>query len=440
MSQLRQPPATQARGRRVGENLPTSSSASPRPRRSARRRNCDLVMPEIVGSSRQAQDLRKTITRLAPEDCSVLILGESGTGKELVAQALHRLSERRDRPFLAVNCAAIPESTAESELFGHERGAFTGASQLRRGYFEQADGGVLFLDEVADLSPAMQVRLLRVLQEREVVRMSSNSASRPIQVDLRVVAATNKNIEAERIAERFREDLYWRLTTCVVSIPPLRKRGRDAVELFRHFLDKRETKRAERGKDPRCQRIGRDAQEVLMRHPWSGNVRELQRVVERVCIVTPGRRIGAAHLRAVGCEPGDARDERPQGEVILELVDKSGSASNAEVCTETGLTRSKVGKALATLVQRGKLVRTGGGRGSRYVRTDRLSDSRPALTDRQSRILEHTRMVERITRREAAKLTGASPRTAIRDLNRLVELKNLVPDGRKGKAAGYVLV
>ena len=366
---------------------------------------------------------------LAPEDCSVIVLGESGTGKELVARALHRLSRRSDGPFVAVNCGAIAESVAESELFGHERGAFTGATTRRRGVFEQANGGVLFLDEVADLSPAMQVRLLRALQEREIVRMGSDGADHPTQVDIRVVAATSKNIKEEMTAGRFREDLYWRLANWIINIPPLREWGRDAVTLFRHFLRKRGTSK----------RLGRDAEEILMRHSWPGNVRELKCVVDRVCIVARGRRIGAAHLRVVGCEPGYAADERPRGECIFGPIDRHGSASRAEICTETGLTQSIVRKTLAALVQSGALVRTGCGCRTRYVRCDRASDSTPTLTARQSRILEHARINGRITRGESAKLTGASIRSASRDIACLVECGRLVPDGRQGNTSGYVL-
>ena len=386
-----------------------------------------MGMPEIVGNSRQAQDLRDTTAMLASEDCPVIVLGESGTGKELVARALHRLSRRRNGPFIAVNCGAIAEGVAESELFGHERGAFTGATTGHRGVFEQADGGVLFLDEVANLSPEMQGRLLRVLQEGEVVRVGSDSARHPIQFDIRVVATTNKDIEKERTLGRFREDLYWRLAGWIVTIPPLRERGRDIVSLFRHFLV---------GTN---KRIGLDAEEVLMRHRWPGNVRELQRFVDRVCILARGRRIGAAHLRDVGCGADLAEDERPRRECLMGLIDSLGSASRAEICTETGLTQSIVGKTLAALVQSGGLVRTGCGHRTRYVHSDRASDSTPTPTARQSRILEHTKMNGRITRGESAKLTGASIRSASRDIACLVELGRLIPDGRSGKSAGYVL-
>ena len=386
-------------------------------------------MPEIVGKSHPAHDLRQTIATLASEDCSVIVLGESGTGKELVARALHRLSRRGDGPFIAVNCGAIAESVAESELFGHESGAFTGARHRRRGVFEQADDGVLFLDEIADLSLAMQVRLLRVLQEREVVRMGSDSASRPVQIDIRVVAATNRDLYEEMKAGRFREDLYWRLAGWTMNIPPLREWGRDAVTLFRHFLRERGTSK----------RLGRDAEEILMRHSWRGNVRELRCMVERTCIVARGRRISAQHLQEVGCRPGHALDERPHGERIVELIDTYGSASRTEIYVETGLSERMVGKTLAALVQTGELVRTGRGRQTRYTRSDRPSNSTPTLTPRQSHILEHTKMNRRITRREAAKLTGVSIRSASRDIAWLVELGLLVPDGLTGKSAGYVV-
>ena len=366
---------------------------------------------------------------LAPEDCSVIVLGESGTGKELVARALHRLSRRSAGPFIAVNCGAIAESVAESELFGHERGAFTGATFRRRGVFEQANDGVLFLDEIADLSPANQGRLLRVLQERELVRMGSNRADRPTPLDLRIVSATNKDIEEEMREGRFREDLYWRLSGWIIGVPPLRERGQDIVELFLHFLRVRKT----------GGRLSRDAREILRRHPWPGNVRQLQRVVDRVCIVTRSRRIRAAHLLAVGCGGGDAANERPRGERILELIEKRGSASRAEICTETGLTQSIVGKLLAALIESGALARTGCGRRTRYTCSDRARAATPTLTARQSHILENTRIDGRITRGQAARHTGASVRSASRDIARLADLQLLVPDGRAGNAAGYVL-
>jgi two-component system nitrogen regulation response regulator NtrX len=254
--------------------------------------------PPIVGHSAAIRRLTREIELAGPSEARVLIQGEHGTGKELVARALHATSPRREQPFVAMNCSAIPEELIESELFGHERGAFTGATQARRGHFEEAHGGTLFLDEVGDLSPRAQTKLLRVLQEGELTRVGGN---RPIRVDVRVIAASNRDLgapakpEADRQAvEAFREDLYFRLAVIPITVPPLRERAEDVPLLVEHFVA--QLARGARG-TPR--RFTPEALELMQRYPFPGNVRELRNLVERLLIMAPGTAIGAEQVRAV---------------------------------------------------------------------------------------------------------------------------------------------
>jgi len=253
----------------------------------------------LIGESPAIRDLLEQIARAGPSPARVLIRGEHGTGKELVARALHESSARRGMPFVAVNCAAIPEELFESELFGHERGAFTGATQSRRGRFEEAHGGTLLLDEVADLSARAQTKLLRVLQEDELTRVGG---SRGIRVDVRVVAATNRDLAAAVEANAFREDLFFRLAVIPLTVPPLRERREDVALLVEHFLAHlaRETGRARRSFSPA-------AMAALARYDFPGNVRELRNLVERLVIMSPGARIEIDQVEAV--LPAGALDE-----------------------------------------------------------------------------------------------------------------------------------
>ncbi|MGH7682342.1 MAG: sigma-54-dependent transcriptional regulator, partial [Candidatus Eiseniibacteriota bacterium] len=245
----------------------------------------------IIGRSAPIQALLRDIAQAGPSAARVLIRGENGTGKELVAQALHAASPRRDRPFVAVNCSAIPEELIESELFGHERGAFTGATQSRRGRFEEAHGGTLFLDEVGDLSLRAQTKLLRALEEGEFFRVGGN---RNIKVDVRVIAATNRDLEAAIREERFREDLYFRLAVIPVIVPPLRDRAEDIPLLVEHFAATIAVETKSKRK-----RFASAATDMLRRYPYPGNVRELRNLVERLIIMAPGPTIEADSVRAV---------------------------------------------------------------------------------------------------------------------------------------------
>lgn len=236
------------------------------------------MFEEIVGSCKPMRQVLNQVEKAAPSDSTVLILGETGTGKELIARALHRRSKRATRAFIRVNCAAIPQSLIASELFGHEKGAFTGALQRRLGRFESADGGTLFLDEIGDLPMETQIALLRVLQEREFERVGSNH---PISVDVRLIAATNRDLAAAVAAGTFRQDLFYRLNVFPIAVPPLRERVEDIPLLVEYFVG-RYAKRA--GKNIR--QIGKHTMEQLKAYHWPGNIRELQNVVERAVILS----------------------------------------------------------------------------------------------------------------------------------------------------------
>jgi two-component system response regulator HydG len=242
----------------------------------------------ILGSSPAMARIFETVRRVAPSPATVLITGENGTGKELVARAIHRLSPRAERPFVALNCAALNEGVLESELFGHERGAFTGADKKREGKFEYADGGTLFLDEVGDMPLTVQVKLLRVIQEREIIRVGSN---RSIKVDVRLVAATNKDLAKEIEHGRFREDLYWRLKVVSLNLPPLRERREDIPELVQAFLAD-----AARSQGRDVPSVDEDVMLALSTHAWPGNVRQLQNTVETLLLLSDGVRVKLADL------------------------------------------------------------------------------------------------------------------------------------------------
>lgn len=255
----------------------------------------------IVGESSLIQQLREQIAMAAPTNGRVLISGENGTGKELVARQIHALSHRRTGAFVEVNCAAIPEELIESELFGHMKGAFTGAVADRRGKFELANGGTLFLDEVGDMSLKTQAKVLRALQEQVIEPVGGQSS---VRVDVRVIAATNKNLLEEIRAGRFREDLYFRLNVIPISVPPLRDRGDDVIRLAQHFVAELSQEYGRRAKP-----FSLEAAEMLRAFRWPGNVRELRNVVERVLIMAPGDVITASDLVFLGVTaPANLRD------------------------------------------------------------------------------------------------------------------------------------
>jgi transcriptional regulator with GAF, ATPase, and Fis domain len=306
----------------------------------------------LIGESPAIEALRSIIRRVADTDLAVLILGENGTGKEVVAQSIHYLSRRRDQPFVALNCAAIPETLAESELFGHEKGAFTDAKQARAGKFELAAGGTLFLDEIGDLSLSGQGKLLRVLDERIIVRVGGST---PIHTDARLLAATNQNL-AEMVREkRFREDLYFRLNVVSLDLPPLRQRGDDLLLLAEQFLADF-CRRARRT----IPRFSAAARKRLLEHTWPGNVRELRNLMERLAYLSTGERIEAdelAFILAPGKQTPLVADlDRPlaeatdrfQTEYVRRQIEQSGGNMSL-AATRLGLHRSNLYRKMRQL-------------------------------------------------------------------------------------------
>lgn len=278
----------------------------------------------ILGRSASMERLFEKMRQVAPTRSSVLVVGESGTGKELVAKALHRASPRRKERFLAINCGAIPSDILESELFGHERGAFTGAVSRKTGKFELAHRGTLFLDEISELYPELQVKLLRVLEERQIMRVGGNEL---LDVDFRLLAATNRDLEKEVEEGRFREDLYYRLKVVTLEIPPLRERGSDIPLLAQHYLDHFCD---EHGKP--AKRFTPAALELLARQPWPGNVRELRNVIESVVIFHEGDEVGVEDLAiGRGASPAAIAEEpRPDGRQAMSDIERQAILATLE--------------------------------------------------------------------------------------------------------------
>jgi two-component system nitrogen regulation response regulator NtrX len=290
---------------------------------------------QMVGESDVMKEVRRLIARVAPTDARVMITGESGTGKELVASAIHEGSERRDKPFIRVNCAAIPRDLVESEMFGHERGAFTGATQTRVGRFELAHKGTLFLDEVGDLGPEAQAKLLRAIEAQEIQRVGGNKV---IRTDVRIVSATNHDLLASVKSGSFREDLYFRLNVIPLALPPLRDRRSDIVPLVHHFSEQF------------FKRTGRprpvwrsDALAMLEEYPWPGNVRELANVIERLAILHPGMEISSRELNEVLPREG----QMPEGSTRAIPVEEDSGERKPLVDALDSYERNVIRRALA---------------------------------------------------------------------------------------------
>jgi formate hydrogenlyase transcriptional activator len=310
------------------------------------------MFEEIVGTSPALQAVLSRVSKVAPSDSTVLITGETGTGKELVARAIHRRSHRASRAFISVNCAAIPRDLIASELFGHEKGAFTGAMQRRIGRFELAEGGTIFLDEVGELSADTQVALLRVLQEREFERVGGRQ---PIHVDVRIIAATNRDLKAAVASGTFRQDLYYRLNVFPVEMPPLRERRKDIPLLVEYFIDRYARKA---GKNIR--RVSQETLELLQSYAWPGNIRELQNVIERSVIVceTANFSVDESWLsqqpRDTGAEPMLYLSDKvaAQEKAIIEaaLRESQGRVSGPSgAATKLGVARSTLDSKIRSL-------------------------------------------------------------------------------------------
>jgi len=285
-------------------------------------------LPAIVGESARIVEVSNAIQRVAPTDSTVLLQGESGTGKELFARAIHQLSPRRDRPFVAINCAAIPETLIENELFGHEKGSFTGATGRQLGKFELADSGTIFLDEIGELGLGVQSKILRVIQERRFDRIGGTST---LEVDVRIICATNRPLAGEVKEGRFREDLFFRINVFPVTVPPLRARREDIDGLADFFLQKfaRELKKP-------MLRIAADAREALRAYDWPGNIRELENCIERAAILCDGGVI----------ERRDLHIEAPSTDALRDALDLSGTLEEATARTARVVERLKIAEVL----------------------------------------------------------------------------------------------
>ena len=300
---------------------------------------------QIVGDSPALARVRESIARAAPTSATVLIWGESGVGKELVARAIHRESLRRDQAFVQVNCAAIPDDLIESELFGHEKGSFTGATERQTGKFEQADKGTIFLDEIGDMSLKTQAKVLRVLQEQEIERLGSNKV---LKVDVRVIAATNKNLEEEIERGTFREDLFYRLNVVPIHVPPLRERRDDIALLVRHFADW-----FTRENNFRRKTFTAAAMDQLRQHHWRGNIRELRNYVERLIIMSPGDAVDVADLPGLGAarvdqSPTPAHNEWMHTKTLQEFKSISERAFLVGKLRESGWNISRTAEEIDT--------------------------------------------------------------------------------------------
>ena len=300
-------------------------------------------LPKIIGKSAQLQAITAAVRKVAPTNATVLLHGESGTGKELFARSIHFLSERKDGPFVAINSAAIPRELLESELFGYERGAFTGAEARKLGKLELADKGTVFLDEIGDMDLALQAKILRVLQEQVIERVGGN---KPIRMDVRVVAATNKDIEKAVAAKTFREDLYYRLNVFPITITPLRERREDIPALAQHFLNKysAEVRKAHLT-------IAEDAMDILLKSPWKGNVRELENVIERAVIYADG---GVIRTQDLGIKESSVIEalaehvpmEGPLQEVAAAATRVAESRRIRQVLKQTGGNKTRAAEVL----------------------------------------------------------------------------------------------
>jgi Nif-specific regulatory protein len=298
----------------------------------------------IIGTGNAMRGIYEMLSHVAPSDATVLITGESGTGKELIAAEVHRLSQRADEPFVKINCAALPESIIESELFGHEKGAFTGALNMHKGKFEQAHRGTLFLDEIGEIPPQIQVKLLRVLQEREIERVGGTST---LKVDVRLIAATNRNLEEAVKARRFREDLYYRLNVFPLHCPALRERKSDIVLLADHFAEKYARKN-----NKLIKRISSPAIDLLTSYSWPGNVRELENCIERAVILSTDSVIHSYNLPPSLQSPSSTRTEpnttleaalsRLEKELIIEAL-KISEGNMSAASRSLGITERQMG-------------------------------------------------------------------------------------------------
>jgi len=372
------------------------------------RREC-----RIIGKSEALEQILEMVLHIAPTDISVLITGESGTGKELIAQTLHTYSRRARAPFLALNCGAMPEGTLESELFGHERGAFTGASAAHAGHFERADGGTLFLDEIGELSPAIQIRLLRVLETGEFIRVGG---VRTQTADVRLLAATNRDLNFEVREGRFRRDLLHRIKVIEIRVPPLRERPEDIPLLIEQFLRELQAKEG----TPLFE-LEPALMDVLMQAPWLGNIRELRNTVQRMAVLARGPRLGLADL------PADflRQEEAPRANLPIALSLRPEDAERELLYRSLLALREEVGEVLAILRRFERELAGEAAPGSRETeglaglglgRDLSRAESGGSLEAMERRLVEQALAENRGHRRRTARQLGISERTLYRKL------------------------
>jgi transcriptional regulator with GAF, ATPase, and Fis domain len=356
-----------------------------------------------------------------------LIGGESGTGKELFAQLIHDQSQRSSKPFIALNCAAIPAELMESELFGHERGAFSGAITKKDGLFVQADGGTLFLDEIGDMPLPLQAKILRVLQEGIIRPVGSKFEK---SIDVRIVAATHRNLAEMVLKKKFREDLIFRLKRYTLHLPPLRERGRDIITLARVTLRTH--------KEFSKKSLGRDAQIFLMAQSWPGNVRELQNAILAAAVDSP-RTIAAQHIRPYidGKEDVSLETEVPIKDRLLSAIETGKKITLSQLHADLQVPKPTLHRHLTSLVNDGKIKRITKEETIEFtIISEAPSDP---LSDRQTQAIALVKTEGRITRQQYADTFGISIRTASRDLIDIVKRGILEPDGQPGRFAGYAI-
>ncbi|MBF0108696.1 MAG: sigma 54-interacting transcriptional regulator [Magnetococcales bacterium] len=384
---------------------------------------------QIIGNSASLRATLASARKVARSSLSVLVTGESGTGKELFARFIHDESSRSKGPFVAVNCAAIPGELLEAELFGHKKGAFSGAVNDRDGLFVQAHGGTLFLDEIGDMPLPLQAKILRVLQEGEVRPVGARTV---LKVDVRIVSATHRDLAKMAREKKFRDDLIFRLRGYALRLPPLRERERDVVTLAQVFL---KSQKEFSGKG-----LSRDVQELLTTYTWPGNIRELQNAILAAAVDAP-RNIGAEHLRRHLSGGGDLPKVTgtPLEKRLLTVLEAGGKMTLAQMHADLHVPKPTLHRHLGKMVADGKAQRlevTGLVVYSLPVLEIKDMDAR--LTPRQEKAVIHAREKGRITRQGLSDAFGVSIRTASRDLATLTEHGLLVSDGQSGRFAGFV--
>ena len=385
---------------------------------------------KIIGNSASLRTALARARKVARTDLSVLVTGESGTGKELFARLIHDESPRAKKTFVAINCAAIPAELLEAELFGYEKGAFSGAMAKKNGLFMEANGGTLFLDEIGDMPLLLQAKILRVLQEGEVRPVGARAVQK---VDVRIVAATHRDLAKMAADGKFREDLIYRLRRYTLNLPPLRDRGRDIITLGKTFL-----KTSSVGGD---KNLGRDGQALLMGHAWPGNIRELQNTILATAVDAP-KIIGARHLRPhlMGKMKIPSQFNIPLADRLLTAIDSGGPMTLAKLHADLQVPKTTLHRHLTKMVGNGTVRRTSNGATVWFTSSDEESAKFSVQPlDRQTQAIRIAEKSGRITRQKLAEAAGVSIRTAGRDLANLVKKGILEPDGLGGRFSGFTI-